>query len=357
MTPYLTMYAIVASILLLTSKVVKHQTGYLIFTVFAALFLFAGLRGVVGSDTGSYLMIYNELANKDGILFELSKTEPGFIALLSLHKAIFNSETLYIIMMSGFQVFLLRAVVKNSAKQHLFLLCYVFLFYLNFHFNITRSAIATMLFLYGICGKSVTNRRLALIFAPLFHVTILPFYLVLLRGTKWKHIVAVLGVAVLAIALNFEAAGLFAVKYLVYQNYGNLEKSGVSLYAVLLAVMALSSIFALKNSGYYFKWMAGALAVSYLVTNFYPVAFRLTIMASVFYYFFLIDELSQANKISLQLFFWIPVTLGFYFVVMGINNESEKLAVRINEGSVPVMALESTYIPYGFIWNDRRIKN
>ena len=187
------MYAIVASILLLTSKVVKHQTGYLIFTVFASLFLFAGLRGVVGADTGSYLMIYKELANKDGILFEMTKTEPGFIALLSLHKAIFNSEALYIIMMSGFQVFLLHAVVKNSSKQHLFLLCYVFLFYLNFHFNITRSAIATMLFLYGLCGKSVTNKRLALLAAPLFHVTILPFYLVLLRRTKWKHIVAVLG--------------------------------------------------------------------------------------------------------------------------------------------------------------------
>ena len=357
MTPYLVMYAVVASILLLTSKVVKHQTGYLIFIVLAALFLFAGLRGIVGADTGSYLLIYNELANKDGILSGMSRTEPGFIALLSLHKAIFNSETLYIIMMSGFQVFLLYAVVKNSSRQHLFLLCYVFLFYLNFHFNTTRAAIATMLFLYGLCGKSVTNKRLALLAAPLFHVTILPFYLVLLRGTNWKHIVAVLGVAGLAIALNFEAALLFATKFLVYQSFGILEQSGVSLYAVLLTVMALSSIFALKNSGYYFKWMAGALAVSYLVTNFYPVAFRLTIVASVFYYFFLIDELSRTNRSSLQLFFWIPVVLGFYFVVIGINNESKNLNDRINLGSVPVSALESTYIPYRFSWNDRRIKN
>lgn len=357
MIPYLSFYAIIATLLLCARHAGKYKAKYILFVIFAVLVLFAGLRGIVGSDTQSYIRVYNELADTDGIMTALYTMEPGFIALLAFHKAVFNSESLYILMMSAFQAFLLYTVAKTSSKKYIFLLCYVLLFYLNFHFNITRSAIATMLFLYGLTGRSIAFRRFALILAPFFHMTILPFYLLFFTQLKLKQILTTLAVILLLIAINFSTISAFSEKYVQYATFGDWTTSDVTLLSVVLSMTAMTSIFYFKHTSYNFRWMTSFLILSYVLTYFYPIVFRYTITASIFYYYYLIEELTGKKQLASLLFLWAPILLSFYFTLTAINNETINLIKMINSGNPVNSALDSTYIPYKFMWNDQRIRN
>lgn len=357
MLPYIAMYAVCGSLLLLAKRLVKNQANWILFLVLAILWLFAGMRGAVGSDTPSYLNLYSILSTPESIFFSMLAKEPGFVALLALHKAIFDSEILYIIMMSFLQASLLYAVVRSSSNRYIFLLCYVLLFYLNFHFNITRAALATMLFLYGLSGNSIVARRAALVFAPLFHLSILPFYLFFLKDISIKRIALLFLAIIILIAGSASWLVSFWEKFLSYKDYGGSLGLGISISALVFVFSAIGSLIVLRGASYAFRFAVIFLILSHFLSFFYGIGYRYVITASLFYYYYLIEELTRSGRLVLWGFLWVPVILGFLMVLSGINNETKNLELKMTSGDLVSEALDSTYIPYRFFWDDSRFSN
>lgn len=352
MPTYLAFYGIIFSLLILANKVVKKQAKYILTFVFVIIILFAGLRGLVGSDTGSYLLAYGYVSNIDNAISLSSKYEPGFLALLALHKILFNSEVLYILSMSIFQAFLLYAVIKNRSDKNIFLICYILIFYLNFHFNITRSAISAMLFLYSQCGKSVLMKRISLVLAPFFHLTILPFYLILIFRMRPKYILLLFLFLLIFINLNIDFFAGYIVKYSYYEFTLNESNTRIATSSMLLFFVAATSLIFLKKSTYLFKATTCFFLGSILLSMLIPIGYRYVITSSLFYIYYLIDQLSVSTFKYKNIFLFSTIALLFYGVVSGIAMESNNIQTRMNNGENISEALDSTYIPYKFFWSD-----
>jgi hypothetical protein len=349
---YASFFFLVVGFLLVARILPERQSSAVIYIVLVILILFAGLRGLVGSDTLSYLRAYEGLSNDDYFLYLLSTMEPLFVALLVGHKYLFDNSFLYLFMMSVFQVFLLWKVCENSSDRCLFLVAYALLFYLNFHFNIARSAIASMLFLYSLCSKSRSAGLLAAVLAPGFHVSVLMFYPLLLPRLGVKYFSIIVFICLAAAAVFYQEVYDFSLKFKFYADYLRRGASGVSIYGLLIMVNVVASVVLLSRANFLFFGSSLFLIVSIVLYGYHPIAYRFVTIALLLYLFFLLEALSRARYSWGYIFFWAPVILTFGVVVQGIANESDILNERINAGEPLEGALNSTYIPYEFYWDD-----
>tara|TARA_R100001244_G_scaffold259_2_gene366 strand:- start:11375 stop:12232 length:858 start_codon:yes stop_codon:yes gene_type:complete len=283
--------------------------------------------------------------------------EPLFVLFLAGHKYLFDNSFLYLLMMSVFQAFLLWKVCEHSSNKHLFLVAYVLLFYLNFHFNIARSAIATMLFLYSLCGKSRSVGLLAAVLAPGFHVSVLFFYPLLLPRLGLKYFFLIVLSCFAAAAVFYQEIYNFSLKFQFYADYLRNAKSGVSVYGLLIVANVVASVFLFSRANFLFFGSSIFLIVSVVLYGYHPIAYRLITIALLLYLFFLLETLSCVRHSWGYIFFWAPVILTFGVLVHGVANEAEILNERINSGEPLEEALNSTYIPYEFYWDDRFLEN
>ncbi|WP_207886322.1 EpsG family protein [Pseudomonas sp. 30_B] len=355
MSVYILFFLLVTGLLLVARRLPSYQSSILVGIVFIILLLFAGLRGLVGSDTYSYLTAYNNLSDNDYFFYLLGRMEPLFVILAWAHSHIFNSGFLYIFTISLIQIFLLWKICENSADRCLFLVAYVLVFYLNFHFNITRAAIASMLLLYSLCSKSRSTSILAAILAPGFHVSVLLFYPLLFSrlGTKWILILLLSLFA--ALAVFYQELYDFSLKFLFYLDYLRGDSSGLSWYGTLITINVLASILLLPRVSYLFFGSAILLILSAVAYSFYPIAYRFIVIALLIYLFLILEVLSKSRYSWGYIFFWAPVALTFSVLIYGISEERTILEQRIASGEPLDNALESTYIPYEFYWQDESI--
>jgi hypothetical protein len=105
----------------LSSRVNKSQGIFILTVIFFVLTLFAGLRGTVGSDTLNYLMIYQNSPPVNEFFEYAWSVEPGYLLFNSIHRSVFDSGFLYLLMYSALQAILLIILFKKIEIRHYFL--------------------------------------------------------------------------------------------------------------------------------------------------------------------------------------------------------------------------------------------
>lgn len=347
-------YLLVSGLILFAAKTAPVQAKFLTAVVFLILILFAGLRGLVGADTLSYLMFYDQFQDAEVVASYLTKMEPIFVLLVAVHGYLVDSKFLYILTVSLLQAWILYLVFKQSSKRYYFLLFYVLLFYLNFHFNVTRAAIASMLFLLALTSESKKVKFLTAILAPGFHVSVLFFYPLLFTHLNLKRFLLLVCSSVVGLLLVLQGFDYFAMKYNAYQNYLVGYSPGVSVYNVLIFISVLGSVVLLRKASLLYLAVSFFLLISLCVAEVFPIGYRLLSIGLLIYLFFLLEELSRGNYRLYYAFFWIPVALTFGSSFYGVLQETSRLEKRIEMGVGGGLefSLKSTYIPYQFYWAD-----
>lgn len=351
---YSCFFLLVSGLIFLAAKTSPVQARFLTILVFLILILFAGLRGLVGADTLSYLMFYDNFQDPEVAAGYLTKMEPIFVLLVAMHGYLLGSKFLYILMVSLLQAWILYLVFKQSSKRYYFLLFYVLLFYLNFHFNVTRAAIAAMLFLLALTSESKKVKFLAAILAPGFHVSVLFFYPLLFAHFNLKRFLLLVFSSVVGLLLLLQNFGYFVMKYNAYQDYLVGYSPGVSVYNVIVFISVLSSIVLLRKASFLYLAASFFLLISLCIAEIFPIGYRLLSIGLLLYLFFLLEELSRGSYRFYYAFFWIPVALTFGSSFYSVLQETSRLEKRIEMGMGDGLesSLKSTYIPYQFYWAD-----
>ncbi|MCY1513223.1 EpsG family protein [compost metagenome] len=324
------------------------------FFIFLILLLFAGLRGLVGADTLSYLTFYDQFKDTGVVVDYLTKMEPIFVLLLAAHSQLIDSKFLYIFMMSLCQVWILYLVFSQSSNKYYFLLCYVLLFFINFHFNVTRAAVAAMLLLLALATDSTRVRLLAAIVAPGFHVSVIFFYPLFFSSLNLKRVLLLVALSVFVMFLVWQNFGYFVMKYNAYQDYLVGYSPGISIYNVVLAICVLASVVFFREVSFSYLAVSFFLLVSIVLAELFPIGYRLLSIALLLYFYFLLEELARGEYRLYYVFFWFPMLLTFGALFNGVINEVPSLEERIQMGVGEGLeeSLKSTYIPYQFYWAD-----
>lgn len=352
---YLSFFSFVYLLLAGAAKAVPNQARYLIGVLFIVLTLFSGLRGVVGSDTLSYLAFYDLFHDSNAVQMHIAKMEPLFVLFMALHVDVFDNKFVYILSVSLLQSLLLYWVYAGSGKKYLFLFCYVALFYLNFHFNITRAAIASMLLLLALASDNKKVKVLAALLAPGFHFSVLFFYPLFFLRLNLRFLVFSFLMSVVGAYLLLQNMEYFLSKYYSYQGYMESTTSGISVYSILMMLSVIFSVVFLRTVSSLFLMASIYLFVSLVLAEIFPIAYRLVGIAQLIYFYFLLEELSRGSYRVYYIFFWAPVLLTFVLQFYGVVKEPSRLEERIKIGEANEDALKSTYIPYQFYWNDNDI--
>jgi len=198
MLTYSLFYLLITVTFLFHRKVVPSQRKILLALFFLALILFAGLRGSVGADTPAYARFFQLAADADGARLLLLQVEPAFVALLYFLRQLSESSLFFIFSYSLIQSFLIWRIYSKIEKK-LFILIYVLLFYVQFHFNTLRAGTATLLLLYSLVEDRRSLKYLAVILAPGFHASILIFYPLFVFKPNLKSF----AIAAIAILLSY----------------------------------------------------------------------------------------------------------------------------------------------------------
>lgn len=351
---YSCFYFFVSCLIFFAAKTSPVQAKFLTITVFLILILFAGLRGLVGSDTLSYLMFYDQFQDPEIAASYVTKMEPVFVLLVALHGYLVESKFLYILTVSLLQAWILYLVFNQSSRKYYFLLFYVLLFYLNFHFNVTRAAIAAMLFLLALTTESRKVKFLMAVLAPGFHVSVLFFYPLLFAHLNLKRFLVLVFSSVVGLLLVLQDFSYFVMKYNAYQDYLVGYSPGVSVYNVIIFINVVVSIIFLRKVSFLYLAVSFFLLISLCIAEIFPIGYRLLSIGLLLYLFFLLEELSRGSYRLYYAFFWIPVALTFGSSFYSVLQETTRLEERIEMGVGDGLnaSLKSTYIPYQFYWAD-----
>lgn len=349
---YFSFFVSLTGLIFLAGKAPLGQRNFLLLIIFAVLIVFAGLRGLVGSDTISYLNFYDQFKDPEALRNYLTKMEPIFVLLVGGHGYLLDSKLLYLIMMSCFQTWLLYLVFEKSRKGLLFLLFYILLFYLNFHFNIARAGVATMLLLLSLTTDSKKVKVLAVLMAPGFHFSVLFFYPLFFVKLDLRRFLFLAIFVIFALLLLFKNIDYFFAKYQSYLEYMQSGSSEVSLAGALIALNVLISIILLRSPSRMLLGSSLLLLLALIVEIYYSIGYRLVNMGLLFYLYFFLEYLSYRRYKWCYIFCWAPVFMVFTLSLHNMVNERSVLEARIASGESLDNALKSTYIPYEFYWQD-----
>lgn len=354
---YSLFYLLITVTFLFHRKVVPSQRKILLALFFLALILFAGLRGSVGSDTPGYAQHFQLAADADGARLLLLQVEPAFVSLLYFLRQLSESSLFFIFSYSLIQSFIIWRIYSRIEKK-LFILIYVLLFYVQFHFNTLRAGTATLLLLYSLVEDRRSLKYLAIILAPGFHASILIFYPFFVFKPNFKNF----AIAAIAILLSYlflsDLIIQFYEKGAGYSDYGKYLQKGYSTLSIIFTPYILLSILLIKNASLQFKLSGVALILSYLLGNIFPIAYRLIIISQVFYFYFMLESLNNNLFEKVKLFvFWPFFSILFALNLLGIMNEGKNLEFRVNSGELPIRVFNSTTIPYKLYWNDPNVRD
>lgn len=304
--------------------------------------LFASLRGDVGTDTGTYLLIFDNFKYNEDYVYE--KYEPGFYFVIQLLNKL-NFPSFSLTMTLGFiQGFLLYSLVRRSSNPLLFLAIYIGLFYFNFSFNILRASIAilsTILAIsYAIEGK-IGKTFLYAFIAVMFHVSslffLLPFYIF---RSKYKLIYSL----ILALSLSFFTIDNYFYDKLIYYIRG---MSSVEFrFSIIFLPLIIFFFFLLNRTNEKNKYIFFLLIFDIfirIITMFFPIVGRLEMFISFAFIYFVIDRIKDRKVSEIVILFGYILTniVIFSFEITDINS----VDVNFNEQS------NSKFIPYSSIFN------
>lgn len=337
----------------------KDEKIFFLICVFLIMALFSGLRGSVGSDTLAYLDIYSRSPRLGDFLKAEWGIEPGFLLLNSIHKTLFDNEFLYIFGYSVFQAFLVIVLCRKSRNPSLFILVYVIIFYLNFHFNIIRAGSATIILLLALQSKSLLRALLIFVIGLMFHFSIIiAFPLILVgRNLSFERIMlaclCALSLAIFFVWMFWERIFL---KFIVYIEYfQGFEASYFLLSFFTLSIFMATLIFRKGNIPFLYVASGVLLVASMGFTAFFPGFYRFIIISIFLFFWYFVEYFERpvgGYAICFYVFFLCHSVLSIYQI--SVENEvlERRVAVSDSPNDQLEKALDSTYIPYSFYWDD-----
>lgn len=348
---YSIFYALIIALFIIIINSNRKTSHFTSFIIFFILLLFAGLRGFTGSDTISYVKAF-QLARTINSEFIFYQFEPFFSILLIVIGKIFSSGFYFILIFSLIQTYILYIVYKGI-KNKIFLLVYVLLFFLNFHFNTIRAGLAALLILLLLVTDNIKLKVILAIVAPGIHSSILffyPFFIFKYKKSYYKIYLAFSLIATTLIYLNSNYLKIYFDKIDLYDFYLVSGQSFVSNVTIMQIFYLLASIFIMKNTSFKFKLSGGLIIIFFALSQRYPIIYRMIILSQLFYFYFMLERLNESLFTRVKLIFlWPHVFLIFTLNFTALSNETNNLN---NRTDVHPDAFDSTYIPYKFYWND-----
>jgi hypothetical protein len=248
---YILLLILLVIILIFSNLFKKRTDKIVIFLIFVLLFFVSSFRGdQVGTDTSSYLIIFNDFSN--GFL-SYSRLEIGFQSLMYLTKLFFNNQYAILYTTSFLILFFTFLGVKKNSRNFWFsIFLFVSLYYFYNSFNGIRQYIAIAIIFYGITFINKQKPFFYLffvIFASLFHTSaliFLPFVLFSFHGIK-KNLVVLYTGFVLLLVLNFQTILYLLIRFFPeYSSYLNTEyatESGGVMSVILLGLILVFGAF------------------------------------------------------------------------------------------------------------------
>lgn len=350
---YVSFYSLMGFLFLMSSNTSGRQKKFFAWVLFLLIFLFAGIRGLTGSDTPAYLHFFQLASSFEGVIELLQFIEPAFVLVNVLIRGIFEDNYYFLLLYSALQTGLLY-LIYIKIKNKIFILIYILIFYLNFHFNTIRAGTAALLLLYYLVEERRHLKFGAALLAPGFHVSILVFYPFFLYRFSIKQTLALMLSAAICFFFFRDYVGIFLDKGIGYADYLADFSSGPSLLSLMVIVYILFSMYFLRDNGRLYL-MSGSLVITmYVISWFFPVGQRLIFMSQLFYFYFLLLGMNEKFLQQIKfIFLWPLVALMFLLNLLNIVNETEILEKRVNAGDLNSFVLESTYVPYKLYWQDQ----
>jgi hypothetical protein len=332
-------------LLFLSTSENKKLSQLSFLAVFSILAIFSGIRGDVGQDTHSYQLIYESLESTSDLFSLLGKMEPVYVIFMYLHKNIIDNVTLLFFMTSTVQAILLYYASKPLKHRRFFLIVYLLVFYLEFHFNTLRASVSLLLFLTALSSQKKKNKIIFNCLACLTHISILPFVFIAISGysrlLKYSLIFIIVLIVFIFHSLGYSEA--FIGKAI---RYGLLDIKGIEVNIIFLGliILGIAMIFLESRISKSLLFSFVFLSLSFFIYSSTDIGYRIYFMVSiVFVYICSKQKLFSISKLSLRPFFAFLVCL---YVVTGLlrwnSYYDEKAQIIDGEGG----RLDFTMMPY-----------
>lgn len=345
----------ILTLLLFCSSYYKGRVNYFSLLFFILITLIAGLRGDVGQDTASYYTHYERLVDFDSFTAMITSKEPLLYLIMYPHKLLFNSYTSFLLLISALQSYLLYYATKSLHHRSFFLFFYLIIFFLEYHFNITRVSLAALFFL---CSISVINhnKKKATVFiiaSILSHLSILAVTPILMKELKLsaKMILRLSIVLLIIITPIFYLS--FDIILFKIEAYDMLNFS--TFYAPRLIIIILSilwiSYFLSRNISAQIKFSLILVTIFYLYSGVSDIAYRLyTLTSLIFLYYICRNRMFELTTARVHIFL-----VGCLFLLLFLSYSSVYSAI-IESDRISTSGSgnpQFTFIPYELFYDSQ----
>lgn len=354
MIVYLSFYFLICSLLISTKYSTKKQKRIFFLLVFLLITLFAGLRGTVGIDTYAYSVLYENISDPDLFKYYFTRMEPGYLIFSYAHKVIFNDLQVYFLFISALQAYLLYLVFKKLEESIFFLFAYVFIFYLEMHFNVLRAGIASLLLALAFIDNRAKYKSVYFVLAILFHYSILffaPLFLMTLNIPRKQRMYLIACSLIVLFSILTVTQDYLYNKIEIYSSELNEVVFSVTSYffsfiALLIIVMTKLKD---KNLTYSLVFLILILLLRAHVTIFYrlyDIALFLVLIFGVRYF-----VVSFNYKLKVSYFLFISfVFINVFLSMVALYQSPEKTKKMYESGKISFVKEKYSLIPYSFYW-------
>lgn len=355
---YLSFFLLSMSFITL-SEIVKSSVARKLFLLLFLflMFSFSAFRGDVGQDTYSYGTHFLRFNDFFSWLQQDKLIEPFIYIVMALVKVVYNSYTLFLIVISLIQTFLFWYCLRGIRHKILFVFFYLTIYYLDYHFNILRASLSVLFMLCAIYDFDRGNKRFFWIFVFLSvasHLSsILLILMLFLTGRisfrlQSKYTLMVVSLVVFVFFMFYE---LFFFKVNAYELsvIGDVSIRGRG--AVLIAIFMLA-IFLIKNMPKDVRISSGMFSLFYLVSFVFPnIGYRVFYMQLlVLIYFLLSSNIFNLLGGRVKSYSLPVLILALWFSYGGVKSVLNEYEVRKDSGKGMI---EFNYIPYSWFSESR----
>lgn len=295
----------------------KDNTSKSLITLFLFLivWIFVGFKYEVGSDSLSYLRIYQEVSEYEGIKWKFPDFSYYLLNAFSIWLE-FNIQFVYVVVGFFISYFTIRSATQININP-----CYFFAIIMPFHIVMlgisgVRQGVAESIYLYGISNLLLNNKNgftKSIIAAVTFHTSAIFFSVFYFITSKKRYFF---------IALLILIPFLFIIGRDNYGHYSeiSLYNQGIFLrvgYLICMGILMVGITFFIKFNGILEKRLSIVIIISGPVLSLLGIM-NSTLSDRISYYFILlatifIMHLLAINNIRLKKYI-IPIMLSLSFI-------------------------------------------
>lgn len=319
-------------ILLFLSSNYKGRLNVFTFLFFFLIFLIPGVRGDVGQDTYSYMVHYQYLNDINSFLRVLSEKEPFLYFIMYPHKLVFNSYTGFLFIVALLQSVLLYYSTRNLYHRAFFLIFYLAIYFLEFHFNVLRVAFASLFFLSAMSEINHNKQRtlIFLLLSVLSHLSILVLFpIIITRANLTKKQLAYVFISTILFgAIIFVAFGNIILYKLDAYSLFDFSEARLPLLVTATLFIAWSGYLLSKELPSEIKVSLITFSIFFLYSGVSRISYRFY-MISLLVLLFLISENKMMSFSKLKFRYFLVSSLSIlllvsFNVIYLISTESQR---------------------------------